>query len=311
MRPDAESRLGAVQRELFMRSMAIGALSSAARQLGNAMREVFFEAGSVIYELGSPADDVYFIVSGSVKLVRDGAPAWELGPRSVVGGMDADLDRPRSRTAVALTDVEALVLRNDDRLEVLEDNFEQTRRLILFVGERLHQLTLALPSGGFGDPAEPGPEPEAEPLPLVERVLSLRDVPAFSKASIQALVTLAPAAEELRIDAGQTLFRSGEVRGVFFVIARGLIELERSQPPGKARFGPASIVGGSSAFGDMERFYTARAVRASVLLRIREDDFFDVMEDHFDLARSVMAYMSAQREQVMDQLERLKTEARP
>jgi CRP-like cAMP-binding protein len=88
-----------------------------------------------------------------------------------------------------------------------------------------------------------------------------------------------------------------------------LIELTRTEPRGKARFGAASVVGGSGAFGDIERLYTARAQRDSVLLRIREEDFFDVMEDHFDLARSVMGYMAAEREQVMDQLERRKSAA--
>jgi hypothetical protein len=37
-------------------------------------------------------------------------------------------------------------------------------------------------------------------------------------------------------------------------------------------------------------------------LRLRDEDFFDVMEDHFDLARSVFADLSAQRERVLNRL---------
>ena len=137
----------------------------------------------------------------------------------------------------------------------------------------------------------------------------LHDTTAFKRAGIQALVSLAPVADELRISAGDTLFSAGEVTGVFFVVARGLIELEREQPLRHYRFGPGSIVGGSAAFGDVERLYTARALRDTVLLRIREEDFFDVMEDHFDLARSVLGYIAQERERVVEELERRKPTA--
>src|SRR5688572_21171377 len=111
--PPESAAPSAVERELFLRSIAVSRpLSAATRHLGRAMREQFFEAGSVIYEAGTPADDVFFIVRGRVKLTKPGSPLWEFGPNSVIGGIDADLERPRSRTAVAETNVDALVLSN-------------------------------------------------------------------------------------------------------------------------------------------------------------------------------------------------------
>src|SRR5688572_3989390 len=186
--PPEPGTQSAVQRELFLRSLAVSRpLSAAARQLGRAMSERSFDAGAVIYEAGTPADDVYFIVRGRVKLTRPGGPTWEFGPNSVVGGIDADLERPRARTAVAETNVDALVLSNEDRLDVLEDNFEHTRAMILFIAARVHEWMMRLPNGGFAEPAlalAPGRISSAQPLPLVERVLTLREVPAFSRASI-------------------------------------------------------------------------------------------------------------------------------
>jgi CRP-like cAMP-binding protein len=148
-------------------------------------------------------------------------------------------------------------------------------------------------------------------LPLVERVLTLREVALFSRAGIQSLVSLAPYLDEMRLAAGESLFEVGEVRGMFFVVARGLIELERSEPPGRATFGPGSLVGGTAALGDVEHHYAGRAVTDSVILRVREEDFFDVMEDHFDLARSVFADLAAQRERVMNLIERAKAAGGP
>jgi CRP-like cAMP-binding protein len=307
MPPDPREPRSAVEREIFLRTMTVGRpISPTFKLLGEAMREVFFDAGTTIYEEGSAADDTYFIMKGTVALQRDGAPDLVFGPNSVVGIIDADLDRPHARRAVALTDVEALALRTEDRLEVLEDNFEQTRALILFTAARLHELAVELPAEDTDELPDPGPELGPERLPLVERVLLLHDTTAFTRAGIQALVSLAPVADEFRIPAGDTLFRAGEVTGVFFVVARGSIELEHQHSGRRYRFGPGSIVGGSAAFGDVERLYTARALRDSVLLRLREEAFFDVMEDHFDLARSVLGYIAGEREQVVEALERRK-----
>jgi CRP-like cAMP-binding protein len=307
MPPDAREPRSAVEREIFLRTMTVGRpMSPTAKLLGEAMREVFIEAGAVLYEEGSAADDLYFIMQGSVALRREGDQDLVFGPNSVVGIIDADLDRPHARRAVALTDVEALALRTEDRLEVLEDNFEQTRALILFSADMLHELTLRLPAEDSSPLPDPGPELGPEPLPLVERVLLLHDTLAFKRGGIQALVSLAPVADEFRIRAGDTLFRAGEVTGVFFVVARGTIELEHESSKRRFRFGPGAIVGGSAAFGDAERLYTARALCDSVLLRLREEAFFDVMEDHFDLARSVLGYIAQERERVVDELEKRK-----
>jgi CRP-like cAMP-binding protein len=303
--PPERSLHSAVERELFLRSLSLGRpMKSGAKQLGRAMRERFFEAGAALYEAGTPSDDVFFIVHGQVQLKAPDEPDWEFGPNSVLGTIDADLERPHSRTARAVTDVEALVLSNEDRLEVLEDNFEQARTMILFVSERLHELALRLPDLGVEPPraGECGPRDKLEPLPLVERVLTLREVASFSRSGIQTLISLAPYLDEVRLRAGEALFDSGEVHGVLFVVARGMVELERIEPPGLARFGPGSLVGGTAALGHIEHRYRARAVDDSVVLRLRDEDLFDVMEDHFDLARSVFADLATQRERVLNRL---------
>jgi CRP-like cAMP-binding protein len=302
-------RRNAVEREIFLRSMALGRPPSRDnRRMGEAMREVFFPAGAVIYRAGDPSDDIYFVVRGTISLTREGTVTRNLDARSVVGILDAIRERAHDRTATALTDVEALVLRDEDRLEMLEDSFEYTREVIMFSLNDLHQLMLELPDMGFGEPGESGPLPEPDQLPMIERVLTLREIQAFGRASIQPLVSLARLATEIRVRAGQTLFRVGEVSGVFFVVARGCVELERSAPPGSARFGPAAIVGGIPALGDAERIYSARAAEDSVLLCLRESDFFDVMEDHFELARSVLAFIADQRVAVVDEIARRKAQ---
>ena len=48
---------------------------------------------------------------------------------------------------------------------------------------------------------------------------------------------------------------------------------------------------------------SARALSPAVVLRLREEDLYDVMEDHFELARSVMRYLATQQEQALEAAE--------
>lgn len=286
-----------VERELFLRSTIGRNLPT--RELAELLRDASFEAGSLIYREGEPADEIFFVRRGRVALSRAGTVPRELGPGAVIGVFDVQQDRPRSRTALALTDVELLTLSSEDQLELLEDSFEHTRGLIRLTSTRLDEF------GRYGGGArEPGETlaPKPEPLLLIERVFTLRDTPAFRKASIQALVSLAPAADELRLGAGERLFEPGEARGVLYVVVAGCLELEYADGQ-RERFGGASLLGGGAAFGAALSRQTARAVTPAVVLRIREDDCYDVMEDHFELARSVLSYQASENELALEAVE--------
>jgi CRP/FNR family cyclic AMP-dependent transcriptional regulator len=263
------------------------------------LRDASFEAGSAIYREGDLAEEIFFVRRGRVGLSRGGGPQRELGPGSVIGIFDVEQERPRARTALALTDVELLSLSSEDRLELLEDSFEHTRALIRMTSARLDEFGRY--GGGELEPGETlAPKPEA--LLLIERVFTLRDTPAFRRASIQALVSLAPAADELRLGAGERLFERGEARAVLYVVVAGCLELEYADGQ-RARFGGASLLGGGAAFGGALLRHTARALTPAVVLRIREEDCYDVMEDHFELARSVLSYQASENERALDDAE--------
>jgi CRP-like cAMP-binding protein len=293
-----------IERELFLRS-TIGRNLPSARELAELLSDVAFQAGQVVYREGDPSDEIYFVRRGTVGLSRAGV-VHEFGPGSVIGILDVEQDKPHARTATALTDVELLSLSSEDRLELLEDSFEHTRSLIRMTASRLDE------SGRRGG-AEVDPTvslaPKPEPLLLIERVFTLRDTPAFRKASIQALVSLAPSADEIRLAASELLFERGEARGVLFVVVAGCLELQGSElgapqaGGARHRYGSASLLGGGPAFGDALTRHGARALTPAVVLRIREEDFYDVMEDHFDLARSVLSYLAFENERRLSEAE--------
>lgn len=287
-----------VERELFLRTM-IGRKLPAARELARQLRAFSVEPGEFLYRAGDVADEVYFVVRGTIALSRPGGPERELGPGSMLGIFDVEHDRPRVRSARALDKVELLALSAEDRLELLEDSFEHTRAVIARMAAGLDEL------GRYGGQAlEPAHTlaPRDEPLPLIERVFTLRDTPAFRRATIQALVSLAPAADELRLAAGEVLFQPGEARGVLFVVVAGCLELTRADG-GKERYASASLLGGGAALCAALARQSACALSPAVVLRLREEDLYDVMEDHFELARSVMRYLATEQEEALEAAE--------
>jgi CRP-like cAMP-binding protein len=137
--------------------------------------------------------------------------------------------------------------------------------------------------------------PDGE-LHLLERLLTLEASRPFERAGMQPLLRLARAATERRLAEGETLVREGDAAGHCFVVVSGTVTLERADLA--APFGPAALVGAYAGFGQALWPGTVRALGAARVLAIRYDDLYDVMEDHFDLVRSVMAFLALERERL-------------
>jgi CRP-like cAMP-binding protein len=288
-----------VARQLFLRQMnPLRTNARSAARFADMMEDLYLPKGTVIYRKGEAAERIYFIVSGSVRLVLEGTEDWMMNERSVIGVIDANLERPRLRTAVADTDVHLLVLRADDYYEYLEDNFEQTRLIAYNLANGLRSFIATLaPTGGFLEPEEEPSSDDARPLTPVEKILVLRNVPAFRRASIQPLTQLAEVVEEMRIAPDDAPFQ--RQLGSLLLVARGLVQVDRAEPKLSARFGPRSIVGGFATLGEQKSTLTVRALRPSLLLKLSEERLCDVMEDHFDLSRSILAHGASERERMM------------
>jgi CRP-like cAMP-binding protein len=300
-----------VTREVFLRAMAPSkAAASTAGALADLIEDVFFDKGSRIWRRGEAPEHIFFIVAGTVRLELEGAESWEFSERSVVGVIDAALERPRARTAICKTHVHALRLRHDDWFEFLEENFELMRGIVINALTGLRGIMSSLaPSGGF-----PGvPDPTAVPgasidletatkLNPVERIIVLRGVQAFKRTGIQVIASLAEYVEELRLRPGEQMEMRSSDRWLAIVVG-GVVEIEGGHPVLNARFPPRSVVGGISMVGldppNTSSTYALRAVTASILFRLHIEDLFDVMEDHFELARAVLAHASEERERLL------------
>jgi CRP-like cAMP-binding protein len=119
-------------------------------------------------------------------------------------------------------------------------------------------------------------------------VFLLQQVDLLSDARAEHLALLASVAEEIDVTAGTVLIRQDEPTEAMYVVVRGSVELRRANEDvltaedGTA-FGTWALIDGSPSLIE------ARAVEASELLRLTREDFYDLLADHAELARGLLA----------------------
>src|SRR5262249_1670978 len=131
------------------------AMVLASNRIADLMEDMYFSKGAVIYRKGDIPVDIFFIVSGVVHLKgEEHENPWVMDARSIIGIIDANLERPRLRSAVAQSDVHALRFRAEDYLDMMEDNFEQQLGVLDGISTASISLMTDIPNGGFEEPNE-------------------------------------------------------------------------------------------------------------------------------------------------------------
>ncbi len=300
-----------IARELVLRSLLMARLPGDAddprlgARLADAIDEVPLRDGDQLYGPGDTPAHAFVVAEGRVAL-ETARRRIVFGPGDPIGLLDAVRRRPRVGRARAEGDARVLRFRVDDWLELLEDNFTYARDTV--VGAARHVRGLALAAGAAGAPPPP-PAPSGGPpgaslrpgasLNQVERALTLRAVPALSGAGVQALMDLARLASDVAIEPGGLVFEAGRRRHLY-VVARGLVRARRrAEPAFEAEFAPGTLVGGLGALAGLEEHDEARALEPSVLVTLEREDYFDLMEDHFDMVRSALTALIDERERLL------------
>jgi CRP-like cAMP-binding protein len=201
------------------------------------------------------------------------------GPREIFGELEAFAGREHAMRVVAATRTRTLVLSASDLAEIVEDNFGVLIALVRDLAARLlatrpHARTIALPR------AEPG-------LGLVERLIALRQLAPFVGARLQGLATLAHSSEEVSWAPGATVARAGELASGSALVLDGVL---RSHAPGGAtsELVPGQSFGGLETLAGVGHTATLVAVTPVRALHSSATVIFDVLEDHPDIAMSMI-----------------------
>lgn len=298
--PD-ESTAALVARELFLRtflsSSAVVAGKAAAR-IASLVSDTRLKAGQTLYRDGEASDEVYFIVEGELELQSASRSSWRFGPRSMVGMIDAAHDRPRTRTAVAVRDSHLLSMRTVDWLDLLEDEYEFAEGAIHNISRAVTTAEIVMRGRGFDTSPKTAVSIHPGPLGFVDRTLLLRAAAPFRRASVQATVDLIEHTRVHEFPPGAQIIARGAEKTELLVVATGKVTL--SFDDNHIVFEPGTLLGGIACLAPEPWSFDARAGSDAParLLAIDKEDFFDAMEEHFDLVRATIAELTDERERL-------------
>lgn len=286
--------MDAFERFLFLRTMpGLASLPpEVARVVAANTDERYFPAGSYVYREGEPATHIGYIVRGSVEIRRHGKPVRTMGPRTVVGGVSALAGDQQGYDGVAREDTVTLQIATDDAQEIFEDHFALLKGVVAGTGREVIAARKQLgPGAGFSPIGQPM-TCQDRTFDLVEKMAFLRKSVSFRDAQIDAIADLASEVSEVRLRRGEHLWEIG-AKGTYFLMPLcGTIECHAEDPEQHFILGPGDAVGCMDALADEPRWFRAEVGEALVALKVDVDFLYDVLEDHFGVAMSVLRGMA-------------------
>ena len=128
-------------------------------------------------------------------------------------------------------------------------------------------------------------------ISTVEKVLFLRAAELFAALPGEDLARIALLADEERRGAGEEVYREGDVADALYLVASGRVKVLRAGAV-VADLGERDVFGEMAVLDPAPRSATVRAATDVVLLRIRREDFQDLLAEELEVARAVIRVLA-------------------
>jgi hypothetical protein len=165
-------------------------------------------------------------------------------------------------------------LQSDKRIQAL---CQHPNRHVAQAAEKL--LQTAADRGSVARSAE-----KRASIPLIEKIVQLRNIALFGELSIGDLAAVAAVAQEVVCDEGQELFREGERGDILYLVLSGEVAVIKAcQTQHEAeldRIGAGEYVGEMALFDDHPRAAAIRVAKPARLLTLRRQALEAIMREH-------------------------------
>lgn len=128
-------------------------------------------------------------------------------------------------------------------------------------------------------------------LSLLEKVAFLRRVSMFADTPDNVLAEVASICREEPTDAEILLIRKGDPGNCMYLIYNGAVRVEQERQV-LATFGPADFFGELSLLESEVRSADVVTTEASLLLRIDQEDFYELIEDRAEVMRAIIVTLT-------------------
>jgi CRP/FNR family transcriptional regulator, cyclic AMP receptor protein len=123
-------------------------------------------------------------------------------------------------------------------------------------------------------------------LTIVDKVLFLQNVDIFNHSTTEELAFIGSIAREVEKPLDSVIFKEDESSDAMYLVVKGRVRLHKGD-------NEILVVGEREAFGtwalfDNEpRLMTATAIEDVHLLKIEQEEFYDLLSDHIEITQSI------------------------
>ena len=255
--------------------------------------------GEILVQDGEFIGATNVVVEGRVRVEMDGTLIARSDRRIGVGILGM-LARHRSRRSV-IADVRTrlLVLERERLFDLMEEDFDILAHVMRVVSREIIGTYRKLDID-YNAPERPRTTPahllvEGRELDLVERMLAVRQVPAFGRSSLDSVARYAKLVEQHRLTAGTQLWSEGEPCSTYLHVISGTVLCTREDSDALLRLSAPSMPGLFGVLAGLEhRWHTATAETDVVALRVDREVILNLLEDDFEMAARCLT-LSARR----------------
>ena len=296
--PTSDERLKRISRDVFLGAFGqMGDLEDrVVARVAAIMDEDTFKPGETIFAEGDAPRALYLMHDGAIRMSRNNGATWRVEGRWALGLHAAILQEPHTTTAIAETPLRLLRFPASAWLDMLEDSFALTSRVIGFTSRVVAGLEERIPSL---PPNVPSPKRVST---LVDKLAFMLDVRMLRGAGVQALADLATVAREVTYEAGDVVHAPAAERRELAFVAAGEVVARNLQVSATRKYVARDLVCGAAAFGPAAFRWEATAASDVRALVVPVDAWFDAMEEHFDLARAALSALAARRQLLIEHL---------
>lgn len=251
-------------------------------------QEQVLEAGTVLQRAGHAVRRVWVVVEGRLRVEDEAHRVTRSEGRVGFGILRMVAEAPAPHTVVVDTRSRLLMLEQDSLRDLMDEDFTVLAHVLRFLSDEIVETYEAL-DVDYEAPEVPRPVPEQlqqeRPLDLVERLLAIRQVPAFGRSSLDSVARYASLLEERCVPAGQRLWTEGEAGSAYVHLVSGTLLGRREQGQGRLVFHSPTMPGLFGVLSTREhRWYTATAETDLVLLEVDRETLLDLLEDDSEMA---------------------------
>lgn len=128
-------------------------------------------------------------------------------------------------------------------------------------------------------------------LSIIEKVLILKTVGFFSNTPSSILANMADLLTEIKVTAGEIIFSEGDIGDSLYIIVTGKVKAHNGDIT--LNYLEAGQLFGEMALLDAEaRSASITAVEPSLLLKLDQIHFYELMAEYHDISRGIIQVLS-------------------